>query len=65
VLELSDPPAELSALVDDASPLDELPLVVSDTLVTPGPVENAGGVLLPHAARARATRRGARFTLPE
>jgi hypothetical protein len=53
VLELSDP-AELSAvLVDDASPLDEIPLVVSDTLVTPGPVENAGGVLLPHAARAK------------
>jgi hypothetical protein len=50
--------------VDDESPLDELPLVDSATLVTAGPDENPGGVASPQAARTRAARTGARVTLP-
>jgi hypothetical protein len=50
--------------VDDVSPLDELPLVDSDTLVTAGPDENPGGATSPQAARTRAARIGARVTRP-
>jgi hypothetical protein len=57
VLEPSELPVELSAgPVDDVSPLDELPLVDSDTLVTAGPDENPGGATSPQAARASAAR---------
>jgi hypothetical protein len=64
VLELPELPAESSAgPVDDASPVDELPLVVSGALVTAGPVENPGGAAVsPQAARTRAARVGARIT---
>lgn len=63
MLELSALPVELSAgPVDDESPLDDLPLVDSDTLVTAGPDENPGGVVSPQVARTRAARTGARMT---
>ena len=58
VLELPELPAETSAgPVDDASLVDEMPLVDSGTLVTGGPDENPGGPAVPpHAARTRAAR---------
>jgi hypothetical protein len=63
VSELLELPVELSAApVDDESPLDELPLVDSATLVTGGPDENPGGAVSPQAARTRAARTGARVT---
>jgi len=55
-------PTESSAeLLYDASPL-VLPLVDSDTLVIPGPDDDPGETLPPHAARTRAARTGARIT---
>jgi hypothetical protein len=64
VLVLAKLPAESSAgPEDDVSPSLELPLVAADTLVTPGPVENPGGVVPPHAARTRAARMSARIAL--
>jgi hypothetical protein len=64
VSELLELPVELSAgPVDDESPLDELPLVDSGTVVTGSPDENPGGAAVPpQAARTRAARVGARVT---
>jgi len=61
VLVLAELPAESSAgPVDDVSPV-ELPLVVADTLVTAGPVENPGAAVSPQATRTRAARIGVRI----
>jgi len=62
--ELPELPTESSATpVDNVSPLDELPLVVADTLVMPNPVEKPGEAVSPQAARTKAARMGARVTL--
>jgi hypothetical protein len=66
VSELLELPVELSAApVDDESPVDELPLVDSGTVVTGGPDENPDNpAVSPQIATARAARIGARVIVP-
>jgi len=59
---LAELAAESSAgPVDDVSMPVELPLVVADTLVTTGPVENPGAAVSPQATRTRAASIGVRI----
>src|SRR5688572_9193436 len=63
MLVLAELPVESSAgPVDVVSSPVELPAVVVDTLVTPGPVENPDVAASPHAARTRAPTRTMRST---
>jgi hypothetical protein len=63
VLVLAELPAESSAgPVDVVSPPVELPPVVANALVIPGPVENPDGAASPHATKTRTPRLAARRT---